>query len=205
MANGTLAASQLEMLSQSGTGIITVVPPATNTNQTLTLPDSTGTVATLGTSLTLATAVTASGTAVDFTSIPSWVKRITVSFSGLSTNGTSIPRIQLGDAGGVEDASYLGAINQGGGSTPTSAAFSSGFAFATAWSAAAVTHGAVTLTLIGSNVWAATVLHGTSNSAGVYYGAGSKTLSDTLTQVRITMANGTDTFDAGTINIMYEG
>jgi len=44
MANGTIAASQLEMLTQSGTGIITVVPPTTNTNRTLTLPDSTTTV-----------------------------------------------------------------------------------------------------------------------------------------------------------------
>ena len=44
MANGTLAASQIEMLSQSGTGIITITPPATNTNRTLTLPDATGTV-----------------------------------------------------------------------------------------------------------------------------------------------------------------
>ena len=44
MANGTLAASQIEMLSLSGTGIITITPPATNTNRTLTLPDATGTV-----------------------------------------------------------------------------------------------------------------------------------------------------------------
>ena len=44
MANGTLAVSQLEILSQSGTGIVTIVPPATNTNRTLTLPDSTGTL-----------------------------------------------------------------------------------------------------------------------------------------------------------------
>jgi len=146
-----------------------------------------------------------SGTTIDFTGIPSWAKRITVMFSGLSTNGSSIPLVQLGDSGGVETTSYLGSINQGGGSTPSSAAYSSGFAFATSWGAAAVTHGAVTLTLIGSNVWAATVLHGISNSSGVYYGAGSKTLSDTLTQVRITTVNGTDTFDAGTINIMYEG
>jgi hypothetical protein len=48
MANGTLAVSQLEILTQSGTGIITVVPPATNTNRTLTLPDVTGTVAVQG-------------------------------------------------------------------------------------------------------------------------------------------------------------
>lgn len=46
MANGTLAASQIEMLSQSGTGVTTIVPPATNTDRTLTLPDNTGTVIT---------------------------------------------------------------------------------------------------------------------------------------------------------------
>ena len=48
MANGTLAASQLEMLTLSGTGVITIVPPNTNTNRTLTLPDATGTVALQG-------------------------------------------------------------------------------------------------------------------------------------------------------------
>ena len=38
-----------------------------------------------------------SGTSVDFTSIPSWVKRITVMFNGVSTSGTSNPLVQLGD------------------------------------------------------------------------------------------------------------
>ena len=46
MANGTLGVSQLEMLTQSGTGTITIVPPATNTNRTLTLPDESGTIVT---------------------------------------------------------------------------------------------------------------------------------------------------------------
>jgi hypothetical protein len=49
MANGILAASQLEMLTLSGTGVITIVPPNTNTNRTLTLPDATGTVLTTAT------------------------------------------------------------------------------------------------------------------------------------------------------------
>ena len=49
MANGTLAASQIEMLSQSGTGITTLVPPATNTNRTINLPDSNGTILTTAT------------------------------------------------------------------------------------------------------------------------------------------------------------
>jgi hypothetical protein len=201
----------------SGTGTFTLASPATNTDRVLDLPDAGGTVVldtaaqTLtnktihGGALTLATAVTASGTSVDFTDIPSWVKRITVSFSGLSTSGTSIPQVRLGNAGGIEATNYLGCTNQSGGGTPSSLNYSSGFSFATSWGATATAHGAVTLTLIGSNVWVATLSHGTSNSTGVYHGAGSKTLSDTLTQIRITTASGTDVFDAGTINILYEG
>ena len=41
-----------------------------------------------------------SGTSNDFTSIPSWVKRITVMFNGVSTNGTSPVQLQIG-AGSV--------------------------------------------------------------------------------------------------------
>ena len=65
MANGTIAASQLEMLTQSGTGIITIVPPATNTNRTLTLPDATGTVVASGTTPSL------NGIAFPATQVPS--------------------------------------------------------------------------------------------------------------------------------------
>jgi len=56
--------------------------------------------------LTLGTAVnTTSGTSIDLTSIPSWVKRITVMLNGVSTNGASIPQIQLG-AGSVDTTGY---------------------------------------------------------------------------------------------------
>jgi hypothetical protein len=53
MANGTLAVSQLEMLSQSGTGIITITPPATNTNRAITLPDAAGAIVVSGTTPSL--------------------------------------------------------------------------------------------------------------------------------------------------------
>jgi hypothetical protein len=53
MANGTIAASQLEMLSQSGTGIITITPPATNTNRAITLPDAAGAIVVSGTTPSL--------------------------------------------------------------------------------------------------------------------------------------------------------
>ena len=53
MANGTLAASQIEMLSLSGTGIITITPPATNTNRAITLPDAAGALVVSGTTPSL--------------------------------------------------------------------------------------------------------------------------------------------------------
>jgi hypothetical protein len=76
MANGTVAASQLEMLTLSGTGVITVVPPNTNTNRTITLPDSTGTVQTVDGVLTQ---FNASGSA------PVYACRAWVNFNGTGT------------------------------------------------------------------------------------------------------------------------
>jgi hypothetical protein len=146
-----------------------------------------------------------SGTSIDFTGIPSWVKRITVMFAGVSTNGSSIIQIQLGDAGGFEITGYLG----GGGliqnvSSSQTANFTSGFGITGAGSAAAVYHGSMVLTLLSSNQWVANGSFARSDVAVPNFGQGSKTLSDTLTQVRITTVNGTDTFDAGSINILYE-
>jgi hypothetical protein len=148
------------------------------------------------------TAVTVSGTSVDFTSIPSWVRRITVMFNGVSTNGTSNWQLQLGDSGGVETTGYAGAaaiIN----ATPTVANATTGFVVAS--SLAAITlSGTVIFTNINGNVWVASGYLSRTDGATAYGTGGNKTLSDTLTQVRITTVNGTDTFDAGTINILYE-
>jgi hypothetical protein len=142
-----------------------------------------------------------SGTTVDFTGIPSWVKRVTVMFNGVSTNGTSNPLIQLGDSGGIENTGYLGvAVNYAGSgaSNPTT-----GFAIASA-AAANLISGHIVLTNISGNIWAASGILGTSNTPFAAYTAGNKTLSATLDRVRITTVNGTDTFDAGSINILYE-
>ncbi|MCH9834593.1 hypothetical protein K0U83_02980, partial [bacterium] len=194
MANGTLAASQIEMLSQSGTGITTIVPPATNTNRTLTLPDSTGTVATLGTALTLATAVSLSGTAVDFTSIPSWVNRVTVMFDQMSTNGSASKLVQLGTSAGVTTSGYRsGGTWYGGGSSGQATAVTNGMVIY-APNAANITSGPMTLTRMTGNTWTMLVMHCYHDGNGVISGAGIVTLADTLDRVRITTANGTDTF-----------
>ena len=146
------------------------------------------------------TAVTASGTAVNFTSIPLWVKRITVMFSGVSTSGSSLPQIQLGDSGGIETTGYLGSAQ----TLSTAALFTSGFGLSGSTAAASIFHGVALITSIGTNLWAFSFSGGFSNAAGGVTAGGAKTLSDTLTLIRFTTVNGTDTFDAGTINILYE-
>ena len=145
-----------------------------------------------------------SGTSIDFTGIPSWVKRITVMFNGVSTSGTSVVQVQLGDSGGFETTSYLGSANTFN-ATPSASNYSSGFVFIEDVAAATIFHGNMTITNISGNTWTESHSGGVSSSAAVTFGGGSKSLSDTLTQIRITTVNGTDTFDAGTINILYEG
>lgn len=200
MANGTLAASQLEMLSQDGTGVTTIVPPATDTNRTLTLPDSTGTLSTMGVGTAVAST---SGTSIDFTGIPSWAKKITVMFAGVSTNGTSITQIQLGDSGGFETSAYIGCALRADGSIAVSA-YSSGYLMSNQAAADDVCSGTWVLSKLDGNTWVEN--HMLSEGAdGCNIGGGYKALSDTLTQLRITTVSGTQTFDAGSINIMYEG
>ena len=151
------------------------------------------------------TAVTASGTSVDFNSIPAGVKRITVMFSGVSTSGSSVPQIQLGTSGGLTTSGYLGAVS---GSTSTVAAqnLTTGLGLARSGFMAATTvlNGVATFNLLTGNTWTGFAVIASSDFAGVGYSATSASLASTLTQVRITTVNGTDTFDAGTINIMYE-
>lgn len=147
------------------------------------------------------TSVTASGTSVDFTSIPSWVRRITVMFNGVSTNGTSNLLIQLGTSGGVVSSGYV----SGAWTSNTSNAASTAGVIITGANTAAATHyGTALVCNISGNSWVTNYAGGWgSGSADV--GGGSIALSGTLDRVRITTVNGTDTFDAGTINILYEG
>jgi hypothetical protein len=145
-----------------------------------------------------------SGTSIDFTGIPSWVKRITVMFNGVSTNGTSNKQIQLGDSGGFETTGYLGAsVQLTDAASVNAATTTTGFGIRSPLAADTI-NGAVVITNLTSNTWVAQgALTDSSRGAGYLVG-GAKALSDVLTQVRITTVNGTDAFDAGSINILYE-
>jgi hypothetical protein len=147
------------------------------------------------------TAKTASGTSVDFTSIPSWVKRITVMFDGVSVSGTSNILIQLGDSGGIENTGYVSASGLAS-STTSASSSTAGFIITASNSASDLWYGAYVISLISTNQFCG--FGNLNNVSGVRVNAGSKTLSATLDRLRITTVNGTDTFDAGSINILYE-
>jgi len=162
--------------------------------------------ATVG-ALRLMTAVSATGTAVDFTGIPSWAKRITVMFNGVSTSGTSNPMLQIG-SGSTQVSGYVGGsgtVRSSAVSSGANVAFSSGFQLVQEYAAAQTFYGDVVLKNMGGNIWLESGQVTTMDGTRVGLSNGRVTLSGTLDRIRITTANGVDTFDAGTINVMYEG
>lgn len=185
------------VLKGDTSGQVTISAPAVAGTNTLTLQAATATSAVN----TLATAVAStSGTSIDFTSLPNWIKRVTVMFSGVSSNATSLFLIQIG-SGSVTTSGY----SSGSIFSSTLATSTAGFLVDTSRAAASLISGNVVITLLGSNTYTSTgavYLPATyvATNAGV-----SPALSGALDRVRITTVNGTDTFDAGTINILYEG
>lgn len=188
------------VISGDTSGTVTVAAPAVAGSNTLTLLAATAT----NSVNTRATAVAStSGTAIDFTGLPDWIKRITVQFQGVSLSSTANILVQLGTGStSYTTSGYLSTANaatSGGNSIGTSTA---GFLVYVA-GAARITSGQMVLTNITGNNWVASSV--TKNDTGtVGFGGGDVSLGAVLTAVRITTTS-TDTFDAGTVNILYEG
>lgn len=185
--------------------------PSSGSNNIVLAADGSTTIPTLS-ATTITGAITSrssqvvAGTSVDFTGIPSFVKRITVMFDGVSTSGTSNIQVQLGDSGGVETSGYRGSSMITASSALQTLAMTTGIlVYDNGLTAADLSNGVITILNITSNTWVFQGNVALSNTNETRLLAGAKTLSDTLDRIRITTVNGTDTFDAGTVNIMYEG
>jgi hypothetical protein len=125
-------------------------------------------------------------------------------FNGVSTNGSSNILVQIGDSGGIETTGYSSAMCYAvNASASVGSSSTAGFLSAIV-AAVTVTAGHVLITNVSGNAWVYSAFCGQTNTTTAGVAGGTKTLSDTLTQVRITTVNGTDTFDAGTINLMWE-
>ena len=140
---------------------------------------------------------------VDFTGIPSWVKRITVMLNAISTNGSSLQIIQIGTSAGIENSGYTsgGAFLPLGSTSYTSVA--SGFNIP-AGNASSIQSGNVQICYMGSNTWTYSYAGVNTGENGCSIGGGVKTLSGVLDRVRLTNV-GSNTFDGGSISLMYEG
>ena len=155
--------------------------------------------------ITSGTAVAStSGTSIDFNSIPAWVKRITVMFNAVSTNGASNRLIQIGTGGVATTSGYVSATSLLYTSVSVTTSTAGFIVFGD--SSPYQTIGAYTISNISGNIW---ILAGnavnTQTTSFATSSAGNVTLSGVLNMVRITTVNGTDTFDAGSVNILYEG
>jgi hypothetical protein len=149
---------------------------------------------------------TTSGTSINFTGIPSWAKKITVMLNGVSTNGTSLVQIQLGTSGGIETSGYSGTRSDIQVGQPVGTANLSAGVIFDGGVNSIVFSGVCTFSLLTSGTWAFTGVSGRiANGTVVMNCTGTKTLSGTLDRVRLTTTNGTDTFDAGSVNILIEG
>jgi len=148
-----------------------------------------------------------SGTAIDFTSIPSWAKRITVMFNSVSVSGTSPILLQLGDSGGIENTGYSGMCaiaNTSGANAYTGVTSGIVLGFST-MNASSEANGNLRICNLSGNIW---TIDGILYSTIIPYintFAGSKQTSAILDRIRITTFGGSDTFDAGSVNILYEG
>lgn len=145
---------------------------------------------------------TTSGAAIDFTGIPAGVRRITVLFNEVSTNGSSGLLVQLG-SGSIQSTGYAASGGEFNNSSTTAVLnFTSGFPIRST-AAGNSFSGKMQLSLISGNTWISDHA-GKTTGTSVVTGGGAVSLGGTLDRVRVTSINGTDAFDAGTSNIMWE-
>ena len=198
VGTGTGKAYRVNSLGLSGSVVLPVAP-------TIISPTISGAVmSTMASSvLTSGTAVTTSGATISFTGIPSWARRITILLSGVSTVASGIPAIRAG-SGSYETSGYSGVTSKLGTSV-----LDSGASAATSWDlinssvSTYVYSGQVVITKVTGNLYviSGTYTYGSAQNAVVN---GTKTFAGTIDRVQLLMSTGTDTFNGGTMNIMWE-
>jgi hypothetical protein len=146
----------------------------------------------------LASVNTTSGTAIDFTGIPSGVNRVTLNLYNVGMTAQYRLLVQLGDSGGIEASGYIASsAHTAGGQYSTN-----GFPI-TRTVTSNFTSGIMILTRVTGNQWVSTHSTTRDTSGTGAFGGGHKTLSGELTQLRLTRATAGN-FDQGNVSLSYE-
>jgi len=205
--NGTLVLSngnigtEIDRIAFNSDGTISAVAPATG--------DASSKLITSqffrDNRLTLMPPITMTGTSVD-TTVPTWVKRVTISFAGVSLNGASEMILKIGPSGGVVSTGYV-AVAAFSGPTAGAALVTTYFPLDVDMAAGTGMHGSLQLNLLdpSTNTWTISSQLAHSDSAYITNTAGSVSWVGTaFTNIKLAAANGTDAFDAGVVSVMYE-
>lgn len=186
----------------AGAAVITSGEVMRSNDNDTSLPTSAAVIDAIGPQLQ--TAVSASSqTSIDFTGIPSWVNRITVVARSLSTNGTSIIVIRVGD-GSIVSTGYLGAVTNILSATPSTVNDTTGCPVVQVTGPSSVYRFTCQINRVSGNQWVFAGTGAFSSSATTTIFASEISLSGALDRVRLTMLNGTDVFDAGSVAISWE-
>jgi hypothetical protein len=226
LAGGTLtgnltlnAQSDLRLADADSSNWVALQAPATvATNLTLTAPAADGSadqsLVTNGSGvlsfasrsrLVRGSSVNASGVSISFTSLPNWIKKITTMINGVSTNGTADILIRLSTGGVFASSGYVSNMQvvQGG---VASSGVNNTVGFVISQGASSViTTGTYEFVNNDGNGWIGTGVFAYEHAVVGAYGGGRVTLGGVLDGILIVTANGSDTFDAGSVNIIYEG
>ena len=204
IATGAVTANKIGALA------VTDAKLASNSVTTAKILDANVTPAKLSQPLTVGTSVAPSGTSVTFTDIPSWVRKINVVFYNISTSGTSPIQLQIGNSNGIVTSNYFGSWDTFT-TTISTTLMSSGFVV-TGQTAGQLYNGIASLYYITKTTgafvnqyWAFSSVGGITNGTANSLSGGSGSLeTNDLNQLRITTVNGTDLFDGGRVNIIFE-
>lgn len=144
---------------------------------------------------------TASGSSVDFTAIPSWVNRITVQINGLSYAAAGVGVVRIG-SGSLSTTGYTSNVVVSNSTSVSTSAQTDGFGSISTAAAATTVNGVYVITHLGANTWSfSEQVFRTTDNTGMA-GSGFIALGGVLDQLSLVAT--TSTFDAGTINILYE-